>query len=445
MTTNLGQYKSSIKKTFANLKYVNDNSPSVYGTKKLDNRETAAYYGQRASVAGYNSEKTGVFNQKLSNLDSLLRDEKRLVTSDLKILNNETGEILKDFNTNIDKLNRIDREITTKDKIIQFNQYTYEKKIMAVSAMKSVILYLALMIVPLILILMGVVGKMYGFLFIGLCGIITLIVILVRLSKMRQPQLENISKKTKETAKDFTKDLLKDILPKTFLKPCPSRCKPQGSEEEPPEPSYDYVKGNEVWVDNSQNRWKKGDIPTIGANEEGYEALGEEVEPMRFYGKAAETKQYRCKWKYDPSKMTNMDKGVEFVTTIPCEYYPGYETVKSDLPPVPNTPNCRDGNSCEFANNQYLFGCGKGMNDNYVCKNAVTKEERTNNNLPDWAACPYQCKMENGKCIGNFRWNSNFDKDGNAMNCSPPPNGTKGYQQEVTYSPEFYLQSKTVY
>jgi len=24
--------------------------------------------------------------------------------------------------------------------------------------------------------------------------------------------------------------------------------------------------------------------------------------------------------------MTNMNKGLEFTTTIPCEYYPGYKT-----------------------------------------------------------------------------------------------------------------------
>jgi len=328
MTTNLGQYTSLSQSVINNLNYVKNNSPDVYGTKNLKNRDIVSYYTKRNAMSGYINDKSASYNSKLLNLQRLLQRENNLATNGLNMLNNESNYTINDFNDNIIKLNRIDREITTKDKIIQFNQYSYERKEMLVSSMKSIILYLALMIVPLMLVLMGVVSRMYGFIFIGLCGLITLIVILVRLRNMRQPELENISKKTRETAKDFTKDLLKDILPKSFLKKCPKRCRPHGSEEEAPDPEYDYMMGNEVWLDNSQNRWKKGDIPTIGANEEGYDALGEEVEPMRYYGKAADTKQYRCRWKYDPAKMTNMDKGVEFTTTIPCEFYPGYETIQ---------------------------------------------------------------------------------------------------------------------
>lgn len=329
MTSNLGQYMSSIDNTIGNLNFVRDNSPIIYGTTNLKAREISANQGNRNAMYRYVNDKSSTKDIKLNNLQRLLLNEKNITENGVSVLNTESDYILNDFNVNIDKINRIDQEITTKDKIIQFNQYSYEKKAMAVSAMKSVILYLALMVVPLILILMGVVSRLYGFIFIGVCAIITLIVILVRLSKMRQPALENISKKTRETAKDFTKDLLKDIMPKSILKPCPKKCRPHGSEEEAPEPAYDYIDGNEVWLDNSQNKWKKGDIPTVGANEEGYLALGEDAEPMRYYEGTDDTPQYRCKWKYDPAKMTNMDKGVEFTTTIPCEYYPGYETVSS--------------------------------------------------------------------------------------------------------------------
>lgn len=106
---------------------------------------------------------------------------------------------------------------------------------------------------------------------------------------------------------------------------------------------------------------------------------------------------------------------------------------------VLNTPQCATGNRCEFANNQVLLGCGNGMNENYVCKNAETKEERTKNGLADWAACPYQCSMENGKCLGNWRWNAKFNSAGTATKCSPPTDGTKGYKQNIPYSPQYYL------
>jgi hypothetical protein len=114
----------------------------------------------------------------------------------------------------------------------------------------------------------------------------------------------------------------------------------------------------------------------------------------------------------------------------------------SILPTPPRDNNCSNGNRCEFADNQVLLGCGKGMNEDYVCKNAQTKQDRTRNNLADWAACPYQCDMENGKCLGNWRWQAEFDSNGTAVQCSPPSDGTKGYKQNIEYSPQYYLRSK---
>lgn len=115
----------------------------------------------------------------------------------------------------------------------------------------------------------------------------------------------------------------------------------------------------------------------------------------------------------------------------------------SDIPPnIPNDSECRNGNRCEFANNQVLLGCGNGMNDDYVCNNARTKKDRIRNNLKDWAACPYQCDMKNGKCLGDWRWQPEFSSDGTATKCNPPADGSNGYKQNIAYSPEYYLQNK---
>jgi hypothetical protein len=59
-----------------------------------------------------------------------------------------------------------------------------------------------------------------------------------------------------------------------------------------------------------------------------YQKLGEDAEPKPYYGGASENPKYICRWKDDPTKMTNMNKGLEFKSVIPCEFYPGYETVR---------------------------------------------------------------------------------------------------------------------
>ena len=131
----------------------------------------------------------------------------------------------------------------------------------------------------------------------------------------------NIMNKTKNTAKDFARTIVKDIFPKSFIKSCPSKINPKVTVQ------YNYNNGNEVWLDNSQNMWEEGDIPEIGATKQGYLALGDKAEPSPYYGGDPKTPQYTCKWTDDPAKMTDMNRGTTFTTTIPCEYYPGYKTV----------------------------------------------------------------------------------------------------------------------
>ena len=133
----------------------------------------------------------------------------------------------------------------------------------------------------------------------------------------------NIVKKTQDTAKEFTKNMVMNILPSP--RKCPKKCKPRrgrvGSESEVD------MDGNEVWLDNSENKWESGDVPDVGGDELGYKKLGSDVEPKAYYGGAKNNTQYVCRWNGDSTKMTNMNKGLEFTTTIPCKFFPGYETV----------------------------------------------------------------------------------------------------------------------
>ena len=321
-------YKQNVDSTLNSIKFVRENANSIYGSNELQNRHSYIENNEFVKMLDYNDKKQNIHENKLRNLEEILQQERNLSADDLKILQDSTSLFNNDFNDNVKKMDNIDKEIMTKDRIIILQTMNSDKKQRLINAMKSVLLYIGLMFVPIFFMAMKYISTFYGILFIFICGIITLIVILVRLRKESGTNVQHIVDKSKETAKDFVKTLVKDVFPKSFVKPCPKRCRPHsGEEEQPPLPVYDYNHGNEVWLDNSQNKWKKGDIPTIGATEEGYLALGEDAEPMRYYKGDATTPQYTCRWKYDPKKMTNMDKGQLFTTTIPCEFYPGYETV----------------------------------------------------------------------------------------------------------------------
>jgi Ca2+/Na+ antiporter len=187
--------------------------------------------------------------------------------------------------------------------------------------MKKIILFLVLMIIPIIFIAMEFVSIVTGIIFIIVCAIITVIVVFIQMKNNQDNDVVNIMNKTKNTAKEFIIPILKDILPDSYVKSCPTKDKNK------PSVNYDNNIGNEVWLDNSQNAWEEGDIPSIGATKQGYLALGEEAEPMPYYGGDSTTTKYQCKWMYDPAKRTNMNRGTEFTTTIPCEYYPGYKTI----------------------------------------------------------------------------------------------------------------------
>jgi Ca2+/Na+ antiporter len=204
--------------------------------------------------------------------------------------------------------------------------------------MKKIILFLVLMIVPVIFMAMGYLSVIIGIIFILVCAIITVIVVFFQMKNNEDNDLVNIANKTRNTAKDFAKTVVKNVFPKDFIKSCPSKINPKVTVQ------YDYNTGNEVWLDNSQNVWRDGDIPENilnedsapkNANKQEYLALSKKNEPSPYYGGDALTPQYTCEWTSDPAKMTDMsrgpmNRGTRFTSTIPCEYYPGYKTISKD-------------------------------------------------------------------------------------------------------------------
>ena len=52
----------------------------------------------------------------------------------------------------------------------------------------------------------------------------------------------------------------------------------------------------------------------------------QKASPEPYYSGQTNPKVYTCVWNGDPSKLTTMNKGAKFSTTIPCEFYPGFKS-----------------------------------------------------------------------------------------------------------------------
>jgi len=319
----MSDYSTQIQQILNNQKFLMGGINTVYPSIQLDSLYNSQLKAQYDSIQRYASEKITPDIQKRLNMAKLYNSENEVLSVNDKLMSNNNEVYNSDFNENIINIDKLNNTISTKNKIIQINEYEQMKKDRIIFIMNRIILFLILMIVPVIFMAMGYISLIVGILFILVCAIITVIVVFFQMKNNQDGDIVNIINKTKNTAKDFARTVIKDIFPKSFIKSCPDKTNPGNTV------TYNYNTGNEVWLDNSNNQWEEGDIPTIGATKQGYLALGKEAEPMPYYGGNPETPKYTCKWKYDPANITNMNKGTRFTTTIPCEFYPGYETVNN--------------------------------------------------------------------------------------------------------------------
>jgi len=317
----MGDYATQINNMMSNQKSLMSGVNTVYPSFSLGNLVTTQTKAQYDAIKGYDSEKSDQNIQKHLNLAKLYTDQNEVLSVNKELMVNNKDIFDYDFNENIEKIDKLNSVISTKNKIIKINEYEQSKKDRIIYIMQKVILFLVLMIVPVIFIAMGYISFVNGIIFILVCAIITVVVVFFQMKNNQDNDVVSIMNKTKNTAKDFARTIVKDIFPKSFIKSCPSKINPKVTVQ------YNYNNGNEVWLDNSQNMWEEGDIPEIGATKQGYLALGDKAEPSPYYGGDPKTPQYTCKWTDDPAKRTDMNRGTTFTTTIPCEYYPGYKTV----------------------------------------------------------------------------------------------------------------------
>lgn len=334
----MGEYQSQINSMIEKQKYLMSGVNTVYPSLSLGDLVNKERDAQFNIINKYDTDKQNQDIQTRLNLANLYNEQNDVLDISKKLMgdNRETYNI--DFSENVEKIDQLNNVISTKNKIIKINEYEQTKKDRIIYIMKKVILFLILMIIPVILMATGYLSFVIGIIFILVCAIITVIVVFFQMKNNEDNDLVNIANKTRNTAKDFAKTVVKNIFPKDFIKSCPSKENPKVTVQ------YDYNTGNEVWLDNSQNVWKDGDIPENilsddsapnNANKEEYLALSKKNEPSPYYGGDALTPEYTCEWTSDPAKMTDMsigtmNRGTRFTSTIPCEYYPGYKTISKD-------------------------------------------------------------------------------------------------------------------
>jgi hypothetical protein len=329
----MGDYQKQINSLLENQKYLMSGVNTVYPSFSLGdlvNKERAA---ELKTIQAYNTEQADQDKKTRLNLAGLYNEQNTVLDISKKLLLKNRDTYSSDFNENVEKIDQLNNVISTKNKIIKINEYEQTKKDRIIYIMKKIILFLVLMIIPVIFMATGYISIVIGIVFILVCAIITVIVVFFQMKNNEDNDIINIANKTRNTAKDFARTVVKNVFPKDFIKSCPSKENPKVTV------SYDYNSGNEVWLDNSQDVWKDGDIPENNLTESSfpnnqdpskkteYLALAKKNQPSPYYGGDPTTPQYKCEWTGDPAKMTDINRGTTFTTTIPCEYYPGYKTI----------------------------------------------------------------------------------------------------------------------
>jgi heme/copper-type cytochrome/quinol oxidase subunit 4 len=332
----MGDYQNQINSLLDNQKYLMSGVNKVYPSFSLGNLVNQERSTEYDIINAYYENKADQDIQTRLNLAGLYNEQNEVLDISKKLLLSNRDTYSSDFNENVEKIDQLNNVISTKNKIIKINEYEQTKKDRIIYIMKKVILYLVLMIVPIIFIAMGYISIIIGIIFILVCAIITVIVVFFQMKNNEDNDMMNIANKTRNTAKDFAKTVVKNVFPKDFIKTCPSKENPKVTVQ------YDYNTGNEVWLDNSQDVWRDGDIPENNLTESSfpnnqdpskkteYLALSKINQPSPYYGGDSLTPKYTCEWTDDPAKMTDMNRGTRITTTIPCEYYPGYKTISKD-------------------------------------------------------------------------------------------------------------------
>lgn len=326
------------EKSYYDMDNAVNNVSYIYNGKPLAPQVEKTKKQQDEKINSYQQLKDTSQIERLYNLKKMLDLGKSVDKINDGLLDETLKVYDEDAIDNVKTLNDLNREIMTKSEVISLNDKVLHKRNQIISIMQSIILYLFLMILPVILMSLGNITFLFGLIFIGVCGLITAIVIIFRYVKEAKEFARKFPSEVrdevlgvvKETAKLLQIDNPKCVSKKKLKKPYPTKYPNQNPPVNNSTNTDQYRDNeNEVYLDNSINVWEQGDVPEIGATLKGYDELNtkrHKANPEPYYSGQTNPKVYKCVWNGDPSKLTSMNKGAKFSTTIPCEFYPGFKS-----------------------------------------------------------------------------------------------------------------------
>ena len=263
------------------------------------------------------------------------------------------------FNKQLDKMNSLNNEISTKNKMIYSNLDAEANKDRKTIVYSYIVWYLIILTVIIILKMTNIAGWTLS---IGLAVLIALFMIYRMYIKHFNNKSVNLAKITAETSNDFANNLEKaysDAINNNGYT-CPSECLTEESESH--QPTLSEIQGRKRYLSTDSNRdvWLRGDIPnntyTIDDENKTYKinniyvtGYGYDKQP---YHKPNNLQTYRTTIQelennkpqrqiipisknyatyYDCSFIAgeNSESPLPYkksydYTTIPCKYYPGF-------------------------------------------------------------------------------------------------------------------------
>jgi hypothetical protein len=237
-----------------------------------------------------------------------------------------------EFDDRYDHVNKLNSEISIKNKIIHMTNNASTKQIKNIGILKQVLLLAGILILITLLKAIGVIPKKVATLIICIIVIGFIVKIFIIILK---PDI------------NFNdEDMLTDLYfhKNKHVQQCPSKCTPKSPTNVP----YNIKTGvtNRLKTDSSLNSWLYGDQPEAlfynprlyGNKYKNYRVEGEDIynadtnKPASWYNQITDNvaeedpiqgvTYYNCIKEVSP-----VGTKQEFRTTIPCKYYPGYKTL----------------------------------------------------------------------------------------------------------------------
>lgn len=248
-----------------------------------------------------------ILSKSLSNTSIIVNDINNISNNiDEKLLMQYNLEYINNFNT----IQQLNKEIMNKDQMISFNNYSFQQKNNNIYLLTITILLIIFIILVLVSSKLGVISNISTYILLSF-GIIIYIIKLLKKFYWNQFTWETkaAQKFLEKAGKSASKTILTNILPDDYLQ-CPSNCKTLKEHTRHIDDDAKYIKDN---LPSTNERYNIGEVT---------------ADLSKYNNK---NKYFVCQFtgnKNEAQKNMGTNFKSEFISNIPCEYYPGYSLKK---------------------------------------------------------------------------------------------------------------------